>query len=110
MLGIKLARCPPRWCFSWLWEAGIVRLLFSCVRHGNTQTTIMATNSKWSLQEEHTGQKSAPVVEVSLFDDGMSYTDKSETLVVGTTNLYVDGQLRLIPVSLASLSYSRSTT
>ncbi|KAF6803704.1 major facilitator superfamily transporter [Colletotrichum sojae] len=58
----------------------------------------MATNSRWPLQEEQAERKSAPVVEVAEFDERLSYADKSETLVVGTTNLYVDGELRLIPM------------
>lgn len=59
----------------------------------------MATNNRWPLQDEQAGPKRPPAVSVAEFDDGVS--EKNETLVVGTTNLYVDGQLRLIPVSLA---------
>ncbi|KZL63338.1 major facilitator superfamily transporter [Colletotrichum incanum] len=58
----------------------------------------MATNNRWPLQDEQVGPKRSPTVAVSEFDDGMGELDKSETLVVGTTNLYVDGQLRLIPM------------
>lgn len=72
---------------------------FSCLRRGKTRSATMATNSRWPLQEEQDGRKSAPAVEVAEFDERMGYTDKNETLVVGTTNLYVDGELRLIPVS-----------
>lgn len=64
----------------------------------------MATNSSWPLQEEQAGRKRESTVGVSGLDDGMSESGKSETLVVGTTNLYVDGQLRLIPVSVACCS------
>ncbi|WQF86760.1 Putative major facilitator superfamily, MFS transporter superfamily [Colletotrichum destructivum] len=58
----------------------------------------MATDNHWPLQDETAGQKRAPAVAVSEFDDGTSELEKNETLVVGTTKLYVDGQLRLIPM------------
>ncbi|OBR11188.1 Major facilitator superfamily transporter [Colletotrichum higginsianum IMI 349063] len=58
----------------------------------------MATDNHGPLQDETAGQKRAPAVAVSEFDDGTSELEKSESLVVGTTKLYVDGQLRLIPM------------
>ncbi|TDZ53197.1 putative MFS-type transporter [Colletotrichum trifolii] len=57
----------------------------------------MATNKSWSLQVEQAGRKDAAAVDV-VEVDGASVADKGETLVVGTTNLYVDGKLRLIPM------------
>lgn len=61
----------------------------------------MATNSRWPLQDEPAGPKRLSTVVVSEFDERRGKTNMGETLVVGTTNLYVNGQLRLIPVSIS---------
>ncbi|GKT50093.1 putative MFS-type transporter [Colletotrichum spaethianum] len=58
----------------------------------------MATNNRWQLQGEQAGPKRSATVSVSEFNDELDDLEKSETLVVGTTNLYVNGQLRLIPM------------
>ncbi|KAK2001446.1 major facilitator superfamily transporter [Colletotrichum falcatum] len=58
----------------------------------------MATNNRWQLQEEQAGPKRPSTAAVSEFEDDERDLSKSETLVVGTTNLYVDGKLRLIPM------------
>ncbi|EFQ34331.1 major facilitator superfamily transporter [Colletotrichum graminicola] len=57
----------------------------------------MATNNRWPLQEEQAGPRRVSTAAVSEFEDDEDLV-KSETLVVGTTNLYVDGKLRLIPM------------
>lgn len=66
----------------------------------------MASNTNWPLQEEQAARKQTSTVGVSEFDDADSVLEKNETLVVGTTNLYENGQLRLIPVSAACCSPS----
>ncbi|KAI8300365.1 hypothetical protein K4K61_009820 [Colletotrichum sp. SAR11_59] len=58
----------------------------------------MASNTNWPLQEEQAARKQTSTVGVSEFDDADSVLEKNETLVVGTTNLYENGQLRLIPM------------
>ncbi|KAK2017442.1 major facilitator superfamily transporter [Colletotrichum eremochloae] len=58
----------------------------------------MATNKRWPLQEEQAGPKRSSTVAVSEFEHDEAGLTRSETLVVGTTNLYVDGKLRLIPM------------
>ncbi|KAL0933671.1 major facilitator superfamily transporter [Colletotrichum truncatum] len=58
----------------------------------------MATNTTWPLQEEPAGSKPASTVIVAESDGIKEDLGKGETLVVGTTNLYVNGQLRLIPM------------
>ncbi|KAK2063692.1 major facilitator superfamily transporter [Colletotrichum caudatum] len=58
----------------------------------------MATNNRWPLQEAQAGPKRSSTTVMSEFEEDEDDFKKSETLVVGTTNLYVDGKLRLIPM------------
>ncbi|OLN94171.1 putative MFS-type transporter C1271.10c-like protein 9 [Colletotrichum chlorophyti] len=58
----------------------------------------MASHNRWPPQDGRVDPKHAPTVAVSEYSVSAGETDKNETLVVGTTNLYVDGQLRLIPM------------